>query len=425
MTAAAEASARPEQHGHERALVAVLLGRDTARERIAGALRVPGDAACHVLDAKYRPGTGLSVLYDVGGRLVTGHVDLTGTERPRIQWSLFPDDPALPGLLVLCDPEMLAAGLDGAGLGRVRRARGTLLRYRPGRRATFRVQARSRDGQVTTFIAKAFHDDARAAAAYAEGQRLSRIAPVRTGVLAVPAPVGHLPEPRLVFYRPLTGSPLEHQLTSGRVTATARLSVQRAARALAALHGVLDATEVTHRPRPAEREVRRFAARAGAVRAVDPALGRRLESVAALLRERLPQLPTAAVGLVHGDCKPSQFWLQPDRVALLDFDSCGLADPATDVGTFLATLRQAAILPSPAGRALTADPRALAAAFLAAYTGAHTEDPAAFRRRVRIAEAIALERKALRAFARAPSSPAAAGLARAAQQCCDSLDTDE
>ena len=113
---------------------------------------------------------------------------------------------------------------------------------------------------------------------------------------------------------------------------------------------------------------------------------------------------------MHGDCKPSQFLLRGEgEVVLLDLDSCGQADPAGDVGTFLATLRQHTLRRVLARRATAAEARAqaaLAEAFLDQYVeaaggGADVE----LRRRIAWYEAVALERKALRCFARAPRSP--------------------
>jgi hypothetical protein len=94
---------------------------------------------------------------------------------------------------------------------------------------------------------------------------------------------------------------------------------------------------------------------------------------------------------------------------LLDLDSCGQADPAGDVGTFLATLRQHGVRQVLARRTTAADARAqaaLAEVFLREYVeaaggGADGE----LRRRIAWYEAVALERKALRCFARAPTSP--------------------
>jgi hypothetical protein len=126
---------------------------------------------------------------------------------------------------------------------------------------------------------------------------------------------------------------------------------------------------------------------------------------------------------VHGDCKPSQFLLAGPRVHLLDLDHCGISDQAADVGTFMATLRQFAVRHRLAGRpeALTRRLPVLAEDFLASYLDALGDDSDDRRARIRWHEAVALERKALRSFARAPRSPLPAALIHEANRCLDRL----
>jgi len=185
--------------------------------------------------------------------------------------------------------------------------------------------------------------------------------------------------------------------------------VIRSADALAAVHTSGLATD---RERPIAAEVKRFGKRAAQAAAVDPAIGRRMAELAAALPQWLDKLPAwdERITLVHGDCKHSQCMLSPDGVAILDWDHCGMADPATDIGTYLATLRQMGIHQSLKSRGSAAATvrtrwlRALEDDFLDAYIAA-SGFGAGFRLRARWYEAAALMRKALRAFARAPRSP--------------------
>jgi aminoglycoside phosphotransferase (APT) family kinase protein len=132
----------------------------------------------------------------------------------------------------------------------------------------------------------------------------------------------------------------------------------------------------------------------------------------------LDQLPPAHTGVVHGDCKPSQFLITERGVVLLDLDHVGISDQAADVGTFLASLRQQDVRPL-AGRSgrPSASSASLAELFLAGYLagGGTCREPS----RTRWQEAVALERKALRAFARAPRSPVPRALIVEAHACLD------
>ena len=357
--------------------VAQLL-RPAAVALAGAALPTDHRGACHVLDAKYRPGEQCTVLYRVGRTLITARLRLDGSE-PVPQWWRFPDDPALPGLKVLTDPDALTGALDGAlgGAGgrqrpELRGAVATLLRYRPHRRATFLVRAWS-GRRCVRFVAKAYHDAGKAGAVFAATRRLgSRLdtdsARCGTaGSVTLAEPVAFLPGPRLVLQREVPGRPLD-QLLGDRRGAGADLpdALARAGTALAAVHA---APPVSDRERAVTGELAKLRSRAAAVAAVRPGLGADLLAVCAELERRAADLPPIR-GLVHGDGKPSQFLL--DRaggtIALLDFDHCGLADPASDVGTFLAALRHRAALGAP--RSLSScPPRSSAATRIAPAPG--------------------------------------------------------
>ena len=124
---------------------------------------------------------------------------------------------------------------------------------------------------------------------------------------------------------------------------------------------------------------------------------------------------------MHGDCKPSQFRRHRGTVTLLDFDHCGVADPASDVGSFLASLRQTGVRERLArGSGQPGQLEALAATFLRAYLDESGYDPAGtFGARARWYEAVALERKALRAYSRSPDSILPALLVREAHRVLD------
>jgi aminoglycoside phosphotransferase (APT) family kinase protein len=53
----------------------------------------------------------------------------------------------------------------------------------------------------------------------------------------------------------------------------------------------------------------------------------------------LAGLPAEAPTMTHGDFKCDNLVVNGSRVHLLDFDRCGLGDPAADIGKFLADLR--------------------------------------------------------------------------------------
>ena len=52
----------------------------------------------------------------------------------------------------------------------------------------------------------------------------------------------------------------------------------------------------------------------------------------------LAGLPQEEPGFTHSDFKADHVLVTPQGLALIDFDTCSLADPALDVGKFLADL---------------------------------------------------------------------------------------
>jgi aminoglycoside phosphotransferase (APT) family kinase protein len=453
-----------------------------------------------VLDAKYRPGEHCTILYQLGDALVVGTLQWgeaamaeavaevagegglpaddrrpTTDDRRRtgdggretaayclltgeagrsggaMRAYLFPDDPALPGLATALRPEAMAQALAQnlaacrMGAARVLRCRVSPVRYRPDKRCTLRVDVWLRDARTgtstpQTLFGKVYHDLQKAAAVYRAMQALADAAPVRDGRLVVPRAVALVPQLPMVLQEAVEGTPLDLFLGPVAVAGTpadprGRDGLARAARALAALHTV---DLPGGRPRPMAAELATLGQRAAQIALVDRALGGRtgeLLTALAAWSERLPA-GRAETGLIHGDCKPSQFLLGAARVALLDLDHCGVGDPAADVGTFLATLRQMGIRgtldrrgrsrPSDRWRGGSPGPAAAAARgrslqelaeqFLAEYCAASGRGPD-FRPRVAWHEAVALIRKAQRAFARSPRSPLPAALVEGAWHC--------
>ena len=132
--------------------------------------------------------------------------------------------------------------------------------------------------------------------------------------------------------------------------------------------------------------------------------------------------------MVHADCKPSQFLIDGTKVGLLDFDHAGMADPALDVGTFMASLRQLAWRPSPKACRSTrsnmdGSMRDLERSFLDSYC--HSADvDADFRQRAVWYQAFALLRKAQRAFARSFRSRVPERLVDEARRCLLSAEAE-
>jgi Ser/Thr protein kinase RdoA (MazF antagonist) len=155
------------------------------------------------------------------------------------------------------------------------------------------------------------------------------------------------------------------------------------------------------RPRTLDDELGGLQSQIESARRFVPSFGDRaqswLEGIAASAGESEPLKPC----LSHGDFKHEQLLFDGARSGLVDFDSICQAEPALDVGKFLAHLRaevrkireRASVL-SPLGEEL-------ADRFVRAYVstaGDHVEDERRLRLRTTLYETIALLRLALRSL---------------------------
>ncbi len=397
--------------------------------RLAAALRT-GRRPCHVLDAKYEPGIRASVLYQHGSDLVRGDLltpdrpARTGcvTDGPGLELSVYPHDPDLPTL-----PLAITASVMGPRVAQLspaldplsrrallRRCQVTLLRYRLGKRATVRLSTPVFDG---SYVAKVYHDAAKAAAVAGEAEALAAIAAPHAGRLRLAPTLGHLPEISVVVQQSISGQPLDSLLaTPSRNGAAVTEAMGLAAAALAQLHR---GPTVSTRVRSVEKELNRFRSRALRISTVDAERGDQLLGLAERLLETFSAFPVTTPGVVHGDCKPGQFLLTGDgAVYLLDFDHCGVSDQAGDAGTFVASLRQLGVQ-----RTLTSGSVAstealdsLAERFVTTYCESMEDN---LTTRIRWHAAVALQRKALRSFARSPKSPLPIALVEESHRCLD------
>jgi aminoglycoside phosphotransferase (APT) family kinase protein len=339
--------------------------------------------------------------------------------------SRFPHDAALPGLIKALEPQTVSAALAEtlpeyqSSVVRILRCDVTPLRFRPGRRCTVRLSVWLRDKESgaiyrRVLYGKIYHDLEKAERVYQQMLALSRSLPAKEGRSAFATASAFLPDVAMVLQEPMEGVPLDSLMScnTGAIHPRALAGTLLAASALAAFHG---SGLVDGKTRSISTELGRFKKRGGRVGRVNPELGSEIIKLADALSAWLDTLDRwgARSCLVHGDCKPAQFLIQDQQVALLDFDHIGMADPAVDVGTYLATLQQMQVKQTMKNRGRAARCTAwmpdLKRQFLEAYCSA-SGSPAGFPERAAWYEAVGLLRKAIRGFERSPFSPLPAAL---------------
>jgi hypothetical protein len=386
---------------------------------------------CHILDTKYEPGNYCRILYQLGDHLVIGtykwgsdesQIPETTKVIPSLGMRVyrFPNDPTLPSLTKALDPQMVSTALAEAlpefqaGAARILRCDVKLLRFRPERRCTVRLNVWLREkvsGAIYNRVlyGKIYHDLEKAGHVYQQMLSLSSSISAKDGRILFATASAFLPDLAMVLQEPLEGVPLDSLISCDTEACDSRgfAGIVMAASALAAFHtnGL-----TAGKPRSINSELVRFKKRGARIGQINPALGNNIINLADALSAWLDMLVQwgATTCLVHGDCKPAQFLIRDQQVALLDFDHCGMADPAVDVGTFLATLQQMEIRQTIKNRGQPAPCASwmpgLKREFLEAYCSA-SGYPSGFWHRAAWYEAVALLRKAIRGFERSPFSP--------------------
>ena len=402
---------------------------------------------CRILDTKYEPGNYCRILYQLGDHLVIGTYKWDSDESqipettkviPSLGMRVyrFPNDPALPSLTKALDSQMISAALAAAlpefqvGAARILRCDVSPLRFRPGRRCTVRLNVWLREKESGTIYnrvlyGKIYHDLEKARHVYQQMLSLSSSISAKDGHISFATASAFLPDLAMVLQDPVEGVPLDSLINCETEACDSRgfAGTVAAASALAELHtnGL-----AAGKPRSINSELARFKKRGARIGQVNPELGNEIIKLADALSAWLDTLDQwgATTCLVHGDCKPAQFLIKDQQVALLDFDHCGMADPAVDVGTFLATLQQMQVKQTIKNRGQPAPCASwmpgLKRHFLEAYCSASGYPPG-FWHRAAWYEAVALLRKAIRGFERSPFSPLPAALVTEAWKVLETL----
>ena len=374
---------RPDVTGATVALDGYLARQGTSRTRppLRYLRRKPGRG----LVAVFGPGD-LGDIYTVtvDERALASIPDGATPSVPTVQ--PFPVDPQLPDLETVMAPaghRPLATALEATARRihdvppewQLQDVVAAPVRYKPGDRCVIRYRLRfsgpaTTDGaaigsMTCTLVAKLYRE-------LREAQDATRLlTALRAGAAAgwTAQPLGVVPGLPLAITEDLGSSRSPVPARSGLDVVhpgseDASDVVGRAARALAELHAsVLDTGDL--KLRTAADEAGKAAKRARLLEQYVPGSAAVVRQVAATLCAALEALPTDTVRPAHGSYKPSQLLVRDGAVFLVDFDQFCLADPALDVGYFLAYLRPAGFWYHRAGRRAWFE--AAAEAFLSTY----------------------------------------------------------
>jgi hypothetical protein len=302
----------------------------------------------------------------------------------------------------------------------IRRARAEPVSYKPGSRCVIRyeLELEKRSGERAlrrelTMFGRVHDDPARARAVHAAAEQLYAAHGQDGSPPIIPRPLG-VAEPLGLSLSEAVGSDLPDQVVrTGLQVLRPRhprgvgqimqldipaAELRAVGRALARLH-----TSGISLPRPlgtAAREALRAAERAALIANHCPLLADSAQRLARELASRLRSLRPEVYAPVHGGFKPGQLLFRGERVFIVDLAGLCRADPALDVGYFLAYLRPGGLWyrrPGTRGWFVSA-----AARFLTAYRqalfdhGIDDRTSYGIRKRARLYEAATLFKLAVR-----------------------------
>jgi hypothetical protein len=264
----------------------------------------------------------------------------------RIQ--VYPLDAHFPQLVRLSNPDYVRESLQSAGLiNGVARDKSTAsnlvvlpIRYRPGERHVLRFDWTETKASVPTRIAYF----AKLYEARDEGQRRMKVSTMVAdwldrldlGVTAA-RPATFLGQDNTLLYPMIPGVPLSQALQRpGRKIAR---SLCLAGAALRALHDSPSTMAEGLPPKTLESEIKVIRRAAQHIDVLLPEVGYKISHILEQIKELHQRLPHEPLTFTHSDFKADHLRISNRLLTLIDFDTCSLADPASDIGKFMADLR--------------------------------------------------------------------------------------
>jgi len=306
----------------------------------------------------------------------------------------FPRDWKLPFLARAMDPREMAPLLSQGGPEAERACwlpKVEVVQYRLHRRCTLRYVVDAADGSDPQEVIGKLHNSRPLAVQTAQTQNILRAQAAAYGLI-IPKPLRVMQEWGLLLMERVPGTVMKPAVRQARAPQQLKEVIGLAAAALASLHRLRFESPEVQSLQP---QVENLHQRAALLLLVAPVLAQQVEALLQQIVQLGARFTATAHTLVHGDFDPGQLLMDKGQMAVIDFDSACVGDPALDVGNFMASLHYTAVL----GRASNAF-RQLATHFLSEYQARLPEHKVADR--IHLFLSVALVRKAVREFERWP-----------------------
>jgi tRNA A-37 threonylcarbamoyl transferase component Bud32 len=251
---------------------------------------------------------------------------------------VFPHDyrlPALDQLIAGPPPELVPALIEEMGPGdwELNSWQAETVQYRVDMRAILRLTVGAADRSIggsseRQFYAKIYRDVEQGRRAHRAQYELHEQATAVGKHLVVTKPIIYSDTLRTLVTGAIPGTSLSKIIGRGKGSIAA---VQNAARAVAEFHKL----EIAAPQRSLAEDMARLRAAQATIASARPDLAGEVGVVVQAVASGLESAPSS---LIHGDLKPDHILIDGDRVALIDFDLYGAADPVVDIAHLLAFL---------------------------------------------------------------------------------------
>ena len=298
--------------------------------------------SCRLQGATYQPSarcvTTYVLLVERPGQAPWQTIGVIETTPAGLAHRLFNDDPKVPALVSAVDPTEMSGRF--ASLSERVNCTGAIddcliipISYKPGLQCVFRYVLRSKLGQQV-FVGKLLAADGnRLMATITALHRMSQVIP---GMPRIPRPLAYWPEMGMLVQPAVGRGNLDTRAFDAAVESTVREQWMREAGVhLAALQACtgIDVPQYT-----LDNELRELREHAAPMALVSPALTEKFEeAVAEIVALARGQVEPTAVA-THGAFRPEHLLIEDGGLVLIDMDGFCRANPARDVGNFLAYL---------------------------------------------------------------------------------------
>ena len=258
-----------------------------------------------------------------------------------IQLQVWPFDPEFPLLVRLGNPSYVARMFASLGIAHDLRQLPVIapIRYRPGERHVLRYEIHSLEtvperGQ--RLYAKLYSNGQDAARAFGIANRVVDWLDANNQGLQGNRPDAISQEDGVIFYPHAPGIPLSHQLNRSHRWLAVQL--QMIGRGLAILHTGPEILQSELKENTFTNEVKVVKRASEHIQVLLPETYDKILEILDKAQVNYSFLPQEKPTFTHSDFKADHLLCTPQGLTLIDFDTCKLADPALDIGKFLADL---------------------------------------------------------------------------------------